>query len=66
MNEVLTRKEPAEFLRLPVKTLDYYVATNAVPYSRLGTKNVRFLRSRLIEHLHEVEGKEYHRPSKAE
>lgn len=63
MDEILTGKEAAAFLRLPKRTLDYLVATNQIPYSRVGKRSVRFTRVRLIEWLREREGVEYRRGS---
>ena len=48
-DEILTRNEVAEMLKLPKRTLDYLVATGQIPYSRIGKRSVRFTRSRLME-----------------
>ena len=61
MSEVLTRQEAADMLKIPRRTLDYLVATNQIPYSRIGAKNVRFTRDRLMEYVREREGVPYHR-----
>ena len=58
-DEILTRKEAAQLLKLPLRTLDYLVATNQIPYSRVGRRGVRFRRSRLMQHLGEREYVEY-------
>jgi excisionase family DNA binding protein len=65
-DEVLTGKEAAEMLKLPKRTLDYLVATNQIPYSRIGKRSVRFSRSRLLGFLREREGIEYRRVKKPE
>jgi len=59
MSEILTRKEAAEMLKLPIRTVDYYVSTNQIPFSRLGKRNVRFDSARLMDWFHEREGVEY-------
>jgi excisionase family DNA binding protein len=61
-DEILTRKEAAEMLKLPKRTLDYLVATGQVPFSRIGKRGVRFTRSRLMQWLGEREGIEYRLP----
>ncbi len=58
-DEILTRKEAAELLKIHLRTLDYLVATNQIPYSRVGRRGVRFRRSRLMQHLGEREYVEY-------
>jgi len=55
-DEILTRKEVAEMLKLPRRTLDYLVATGQIPFSRIGKRSVRFSRSRLMQWLGEREG----------
>jgi excisionase family DNA binding protein len=58
-DEILTRAEAAELLKLPKRTLDYLVSTNQIAFSRIGKRSVRFTRSRLMEWLAEREGIEY-------
>jgi excisionase family DNA binding protein len=60
-SNILTRKEAAELLRLPARTLDYLVCTKQIPFSRIGKRNVRFSRKRLEEWFKERESIEYHR-----
>jgi excisionase family DNA binding protein len=60
-DEILTRREAAELLKLPGRTLDYLVGTNQIPFSRVGKRSVRFRRTRLMEYLKEREGIEYHK-----
>jgi excisionase family DNA binding protein len=62
--EILTRDEAADFLKCPKKTLDYWVATGQVPFSRIGARGVRFRKNRLMQYLEEREGLPYHRPTK--
>ena len=59
IDAILTRKEAAEMLKLPKRTLDYLVGTSQIPFSRLGKRNVRFSRSRLMEWLRERENVEF-------
>ena len=58
--ETLTRKEAAELLKLNPKTLDYFVRTSQIPFSRLGKRCVRFDKARLERWFHEREMVEYH------
>jgi excisionase family DNA binding protein len=58
-DEILTRGEAADLLKLPRRTLDYLVGTGQIPYARIGKRSVRFSRSRLLEWLAEREGIEY-------
>jgi excisionase family DNA binding protein len=62
--EVLTRPEAADFLRVPQRTVDYLVAVRELPYTRVGKRRVVFLRSRLIEYLKENEKAEFRLPRK--
>lgn len=58
-DEVLTRQEAAEMLKLPNRTLDYLVSKGQILFSRVGKRGVRFTRSRLLKWLKEREGIEY-------
>ena len=58
-NEVMTRSDVAEEFQLPLRTVDYLVSTNQIPYARVGKRSVRFTRSRLMEWLRERENIEY-------
>ncbi|MBC8466721.1 MAG: helix-turn-helix domain-containing protein [Deltaproteobacteria bacterium] len=62
MSEILTRRETAEMLKLPIRTLDYLVGTNQIPFSRLGKRAVRFDKNRLNEWFRDREGVEYRMP----
>ena len=46
-DEVLLRKHVSEMFKLPIRTVDYLVATNQIPFSRLGKRSVRFSKKRL-------------------
>jgi excisionase family DNA binding protein len=59
MQEILTRKDVAEFFKMPIRTVDYLVATGQIPFSRIGKRSVRFSRERLDEWFKEREGIEF-------
>lgn len=59
MTEILTRKEVSEIFKLPVRTVDYLVQTDQIPFSRLGKRSVRFSRDRLSTWFKDREGVEY-------
>jgi excisionase family DNA binding protein len=61
MGDYLTRKEVADLLKLPLRTLDYRVASKQIPYSRVSKRNVRFSRSQIDRWFLEREGIEFHR-----
>jgi excisionase family DNA binding protein len=67
MTEILRRKEVAEMLKIPVRTIDYLVQTGQIPFSRLGKRSVRFDKARLQEWFAEREGVEcrYNKNDKA-
>ena len=56
--EILRKKEAAEFLKLPVRTLDYLVHTSQIPFSRLGKRTVRFSKERLEQWVNDRESVE--------
>lgn len=58
-DDVMTRRQAAEMLKVPERTLDYLVSSRQVPFSRVGKRSVRFIRSRLLEWLREREGVAY-------
>ena len=58
-DEILKRQGAAEFLKTPIGTIDYLVATGQIPYFRVGKRNVRFSRQRLLEWIKEREGIEF-------
>ena len=57
MLKVLTRKDVAEILQLSVRTIDYMVATNQIPYKRLG-RFIRFSEKALERWMEEGEASE--------
>ncbi|UCF91695.1 MAG: helix-turn-helix domain-containing protein [Desulfobacterales bacterium] len=61
MTEILTRKEVAIFLRIPLGTIDYLLNTNQIPFSRIGQRSVRFEKKRLEAWLREREGIKFQR-----
>ena len=63
--EILTPEQAAEFLQLPKRTIAYFVATNQIPFARIGKRRVRFVKSRLLEWMmKEREGVEFRMPRK--
>jgi len=40
--DVMKRQTVAEYLDLPISTLDYLVQTGQIPFSRIGKRTVRF------------------------
>ena len=56
MTEFLTRQEVSERLKIPLRTVDYLVCTNQIPFSRVGKRSVRFSSTRLEEWFVEREG----------
>lgn len=62
--QVLTRKEAAGFLKIPIKTLDYLVSTGQIPFSRIGKRNVRFSKERLGAYFQSREGVAFRMPRK--
>ena len=59
MDEILTRNEVADFLKIPKRTIDYLVSTQQIPFFRVGKRGVRFSRERLMEWSREREGVEF-------
>ena len=57
--EILTRKETAKFFKIPLRTIDYLVQTDQIPFSRLGKRSVRFDKGRLSEWFKDREGVEF-------
>ena len=58
---ILTREEVAKRFKMSRATLDYLVATNQIPFSRVSKRMVRFDEDRLMEWFRGREGVEYHR-----
>ena len=59
MTELMTRKEVSEFLKMPIRTIDYLVTTKQLPFFRIGARSVRFSKDRLMEYLKNRECAEY-------
>jgi len=59
MSNIMTRKEVAEFLKMPLRTVDYLTQTGQIPFSRLGKRSVRFDKGRLAEWFVAREGIEF-------
>jgi excisionase family DNA binding protein len=64
LGEILTRKQVAEKYKLPLRTVDYLVATDQIYFSRLGKRSVRFDSDRLEQWFKEREGIEYRHSKK--
>lgn len=64
MSEILTRKDVSERFKLPLRTIDYFVSTGQIPFSRLGKRCVRFNSDRLMDWFKEREGVEYRHEKK--
>lgn len=43
----LTRRDVAELFQLSLRTVDYFVSSNQIPFSRLGKRGVRFDEAKL-------------------
>ena len=59
-DEILKREEVCELFKITMPSLNYWVATNQIPYSRLGKRSIRFSKTRLMEWFKDREGVEYH------
>jgi excisionase family DNA binding protein len=59
MTEFLTRAEVSEKLKIPIRTIDYLVATGQIPFSRIGKRSVRFSSTRIEQWFVEREGIEF-------
>ena len=46
-NDLMTKREAAEWLRISVRTLERYIDAGAVPVVKLGVRSVRIRRSDL-------------------
>ena len=40
--KIMTRTEAGEYLKMPVRTIDYLVQTDQIPFYRPTKRNVRF------------------------
>ena len=59
MGEKLTRKDVSTKYKIPIRTVDYLVSTNQIPFSRIGKRLVRFDYDRLEQWFEEREGVEF-------
>ena len=59
MSNIMTRQEVAEFFKMPIRTIDYLVQTDQIPFSRLGKRSVRFDKERLAGWFKDREGVEF-------
>jgi len=59
MDQKLNRKQAAALLQIGIRTLDYLVSTNQIPFSRIGKRIVRFDAGRLDEYFQQREGIEF-------
>ncbi|MBL7210886.1 MAG: helix-turn-helix domain-containing protein [Desulfobacteraceae bacterium] len=59
----LTRKQAADLLQLPVRTLDYLAGTNQIPFLRISKRNVRFAGAKLDKWFEQREGIAHRRGS---
>lgn len=59
MEKLLRRQDVSEWLQIPLRTIDYLVQTDQIPFSRLGKRNVRFSKERLKEWFADREGVEF-------
>lgn len=65
--EVLTKDEAAKILKVSPRTIDYLVASNQIPFTRISKRAVRFSESRLQAWFEsEQEGIPYRRKTKAD
>jgi excisionase family DNA binding protein len=54
-DEILTKPEAAELLKVSESTVSWLVRSNQLPFSRIGKRLVRFSRNRLLEYMAERE-----------
>ena len=59
MDEVFKTKDVSNFLKVPVKTIQYLVNTGQIPFSRISKRGVRFSKNRIMEWFNSREGVEY-------
>jgi len=55
LEELLTKQEVAEILKVGVKTVDYFISVREIPFVRLRKRCIRFKKSRVEEYLNENE-----------
>jgi excisionase family DNA binding protein len=56
MDQILTKDEAAKFLKMSAKTIDYFITSGQIPFSRIGKRSVRFSTARLLRWMEEREG----------
>lgn len=67
MREILTRREVSDMFKIPIRTIDYFVTSGQIPFSRLGKRLVRFDKEKLLNWFEERHKVEYrHRKKGAE
>ena len=57
--KILTKNEVAELLQVSPQTINFWIKTNQIPYSRTGKRAVRFLESRIEAWMKERENVQY-------
>ncbi|MBL7177295.1 MAG: helix-turn-helix domain-containing protein [Desulfobacteraceae bacterium] len=62
MTEILTRQGVSEFLKMPVRTIDYLVQTGQIPFTRPGKRLVRFNKFDIEAWLEDRKNIEYRMP----
>ena len=62
--EIWNRQDVANFFKMSIRTVDFLVATDQIPFSRLGKRSVRFDREELEKWFRNRQGIEYRRESK--
>ena len=56
--EILTKDEVAEWLKITLKTMDYFVTVKEIPFIRLSQRIIRFRRSDILDWIKQK--REYH------
>ena len=59
MDEILTRNEVADFLKIPKRTIDYLVSTQQIPFFRVGKRGLRFAPQQQMKIMRACEGVEF-------
>lgn len=62
----LTRRDVSEIFQLSLRTVDYFVSTHQIPFSRLGKRGVRFDEAKLQKWFNEREGVEFRHKKRTE
>ena len=61
MTDLLTREDISGMLKVPIRTIDYWVQTDQIPFNRLGKRLVRFDGDKIDAWLQDRENLEYRR-----